>query len=321
MKVLVTYTKKEILLKGEKDARELKFFYKIINTKFNGTPEERLKRKEFKAYVFISCTLEKAWQNCGLTKDEIDKVMFEYTRRIIQQKVKEGKLEKYEKIALYKPEECEFDPSKIPNIVGWQEIISLPEITVLNEDEMSQEIKSLYFDDDEAQITEETPDVIIENEIIELRDNINAIFVNLHREKLFHIDSERLILDLIKGANSSEEFTSRVGSLGSLVSNLNNTLLSKLVMTEKGEQSLSLLEKYLKTQNKDIACISTFRNIMRIRKGYPIHNDNTYKFIEAHEKLGIDYPIKSFNTVLNKLKLKYLMALQNLFLVLKEIPK
>ena len=156
--------------------------------------------------------------------------------------------------------------------------------------------------------------------IINVRDNINALFHQRYDVKLLLLHEERDLIQFSHPAKTREEFVYRVCALANVATNLNIDCLRQLTgNTDSHDKSITLLEQYLQQENRlDIAIINTFRNINRLRQGYPVHSDCSRGVLDAHTHFGFDYPIVDHTAAWLILLDHYLDALTNLLEKLKE---
>lgn len=290
-----------------RDGVDIVFPFTLIDKEFIGTPEEENKYSERYIKVGISGTLIACWglgRNSNEDIESLAKLLFEYGKRHIIQKIKDSTLSEKEEIDLTTanaPERCPFNPKKTHNPEGAYYDIEMPDRTI------SQAI-------DESQFAAA---------IIDARDNINAIFKDRHKERLLLLTEERCLLEFFRPASSSEEFSYRLASLAGLATNINISLLRQITgITDKNTKSLSLLEAFLQSRknNGDVdLCIKILRNINRIRQSYPVHSDQVNGVLDAHRFFDLSYPVKDFKDAWIKVQGKYKKALEIILEILKEI--
>ena len=227
--------------------------------------------------------------------------MFEYGKRHIVQKLRDGALGEDEELDLHTANvelPCPFDPARIENPIS-----AVVELNATN--------KNIMKDSRLLQIA---------SAIIDARDNINAIFNLKHKEKLIILSEERDLLQFFRDAESSEDFFFRLCALANAATKINLECLRRLTQVEdKKIKSIQLLETYL--HNNGILnphIVDTLRNINKIRQGYPVHSDRAKGVLDAHGYFGIEYPVKDYSVGWQKLLMSYLQALQQLLEALKE---
>jgi hypothetical protein len=161
-------------------------------------------------------------------------------------------------------------------------------------------------------------EIKLASSIIDARDNINAIFKQKYKENLLLLDQERNLLEFFRPANSKEEFSYRLAALGNIVGNLNIEIMRKVTdVNDSSVKSVSLLDALLKSlTRKEEDLIKVFRNLNRIRQGYPVHGNYVEGVLEAHSFFKLKYPVESFNEVWETLLMNYLSALQDLLVIL-----
>jgi len=282
------------------DAIEYKFPLTVVESSLVGEPEEQSETKEHIILTSITGTLASTW---GLFENQLDleKVLYEYSKRHVIKKLKDGTLGNREELWLSNlgyPSKCPFDPSKI-----------------------KEPGKRIFdFDIPEKFLMQDKSEVKLASSIIDTRDNINAIFSQKYNDKLLLLDQERNLLDFFREANSQEEFFYRIASLTNIIGNLNITILRKITgINDKSIKSISLLETYFRNiSNKGENIIKIFRSINKIRQGYPIHGDQTTGLLEAYRFFEIEYPLINYKKAWKRLLSSYLSALKNLLEIVKK---
>lgn len=235
--------------------------------------------------------------------DDLKKLLFQYVLAHIKEKIKDGTLQEMEHVVILHsnhPPKRIYDVTKIPNVSGYEEEI-----------EMEEPAKPIA-----AQLTEN----LLADDIIQHRDNINAVFYNKYSEKLIDLEQERNLLDFFKHAMSKEDFAYRIASLGSLVGKLNKVVLLRILeIPDTPDGTISLLEKYIRKLNGDIdKIIIPLKHINRLRQAYPIHTDKATGVIEAHKFFKLEYPLTKYDESWKILLKAYLNSLKSLFELLKE---
>lgn len=286
------------LLPTTKDAFEYEFPFTVVDSSLIGAPEEESKTEIHTIKVSITRTLASMWK---LSQQDLVKVLFEYGKRHIVEKLKDGTLSDTEELWLSTsshPKKCPFNPARISNPSQASIIVSIPQKTLM----------------------QNPTEIRLASLIIDARDNINAIFSQRHKEKLLLIDQERNLLEFFREANSQEEFFYRVAAIANIVGNLNISILRRITSTSgTSEKSISLLEAYLKTiSDKCESVIKVFRNLNRIRQGYPVHGDQVAGVLEAHDFFKIKYPVENYKEAWKTLLLNYLSALQDLLEIVRN---
>ena len=286
------------LLPTMRDAIEYIFPYNLIEEKFIGAPEEKSETKYYKLRVSITRTLDTMW---NLSDSDREKVLYEYGKRHVEEKIKDGSLIDDEELWLSTgthPTTNPFNPTKI-------QLLQSKVITISKRDE------SMEFNHSAFQLG---------SKIINSRDNINAVFQEKYGKKLLLINQERSLYEFFRGVHSQEEFSHRNSSLAELASTFNVRILKKIVGNDSNDlQSISLLENYLKKiDGANLRCIKILRNIRALRKGYPIHGDNLKDVLAAYKFFSIDYPIENYELAWNGLLINYSNALKEIFDAVKK---
>lgn len=264
---------KRILARG--DFTVYVFPFRLVDTDLIGYPDEISRSSHHKVTVVVSRTLASCWH---FNDDQQHRVMFEYGKRHIIQKVRDGTLGESEELDLHTGNAelpCPFDPERIENPINARVRIE-PTDKKLMEDSIFLQLAS---------------------SIIDARDNINAIFNFLHGDKLILLTGERDLLQLFRDAKSKEDFVFRLCALANIATQLNLQCLRRLTkMADTQAKSLQLLEAYLSLNNVSKSNIAdTFRNINKIRQGYPIHGDRSKGVLDAHKYFKITYPITDYS--------------------------
>ena len=279
-----------------RDRREFVFPFRVVDTALIGAPEEESQSKHYKVKVDVSRTLETCW---GLDEGNLIKVMYEYGKRHVVQKLKDGTLGDREELFLstYNTEQpCPFNPERIEQPAG-----------------ASVRLET------EGEIMDQPGLLQLAGAIIDARDNINALFHQRNGEKLLLLGEERDLLQFFRSATTPEEFFFRLCALTNAAIHLNiNCLRSLTGNTNKDDKSITLLEQYLRQEGKeDTTIINTLRAINKLRQGYPVHGDRSKGVIDAHAHFGLVYPVVDYAAAWRILLNHYLDALTRLLDKLK----
>ena len=270
-----------------------------MDTDLIGSPDEMSRSSLHEITVVVSRTLASCWD---FTDDHQHRVMFEYGKRHIIQKVRDGTLMESEELDLHTRNvelPCPFDPERIENPMNAEVKIETTDKKFMGDSSFLQ----------------------IASAIIDARDNINAIFNLRNNDKLIVLTEERDLLQFFRDAESSEDFIYRLCALANAATQMNLLCLRRLTETEdKQVKSIQLLETYLnKSGILNSQIIDTLRNINKLRQGYPVHGDRAKGVLEAHGYFEIEYPIEDYRAAWKKLLYSYLKALQQLLKALKEM--
>ena len=289
-----------LYLQSSRDAIEYLFDYVI------GEDEKNLDRKQIK--VSISGSLALQWgfsiwsSNSDYDYKELIRIFILLAKDKIQEKIKEGTLLDFEEIMF-------LTSSQIKKPTNTKSINDSDPI------EFEIEIESHAI-----MLKEEIAENKLAAAIIETRDIINSIFYNLHSARILMLDEERNLLDFFKSANSEEEYSHRIASLGQVARSLNIIILRKLT-TETDTQigSIQLLQKYFTLKNISIQEITPcLKHIGRIRQGYPIHSDIT-NVLDSYRYFGLTYPVENYELTWRILLEKYLAALKEFKKLLEDM--
>lgn len=283
-----------------RDVTEYVFSFRLVDSTLVGSPEESSRSSFRSIKVAVTRTLSACWG--FITDDELHRVMFEYGKRHVVQKIIDGTLGEFEEIDLHTANAecpCPFDPKKIENPIG--AIVKL--------------------ESSSKKIMEDSSTLQLASAIIDARDNINAIFHQTYKEKLILLGEERDLLQFFRDAQSEEEFFFRSSALANAATKLNIPCLRKLTgITDTQVKSIQLLETYL--NNFNVAThhvIDTLRNINKLRQSYPVHGDRSKGVLQAYTFFSLEYPIVKYSESWKKLLSKYLEALKNLLELLKKL--
>ncbi len=296
----IKFGKVAIYEQFDRDALQAGFTYSLLDMKYHGLPEEEKKKVNYRLLMGISGTLQAVWAYRHVEGVGLIKTLFELGKRHIIQKLKDGTLAEFEEEFLTSatmPNDPPFDVDKIPNPDGYEETIEMEDATILENSEQ----------------------LIVGAQVVDTLDNINAQFYDRHNELLFLPREFRSSIEFIRPANTKEEFTYRVASLGQLVNQLNLRKLKELNSNQEAESgSIIQLGIYFKSKNRDVEiAIKIFRELLKVRKAYPVHSDAIEGVLEAHTTLGIEYPVTDFRSSWLKLLQKFLIALQDIQKALK----
>jgi hypothetical protein len=285
-----------------RDAFEISFPYFLVEEKYLGTPEEKSETKKHYIKVGITGRMDASWR----AKDKnfnLLKVLYEYGKRHIIQKLKDHTLQRDEELIVLStthPDNCPFESDKIIGPNSNPITIEIPDIPIMRNEEFT-ELAAL---------------------IIDTRDNINTLFHKLHNAKLFFIDQERDLLQLFRNAQTPEEFIFRVTALRNIITNINDKILLGIVQDNQNDnKSINLFERYLKIEfanSYEDTVIKTYRHINRLRMSYPIHSDQVHGIIDALKYFGLVYPIDDFTKAWKTILTYYKKSLETLLELFKK---
>lgn len=284
---------------------EILFPYTIIR-ETDGFLKDEISKNEIKigiSDVLLISWGYKIWEN-HLRDDEIIKLAFPFSLQLIKDKHIDGTLRNFDEIILTTENTKEY-PFEISKIEVIEEYIFTLEKTVTD---VYRNIETNYLAD----------------EIITLRDNINAIMSLKFKIRFINLAQERYILDFFRPVNKTEEFTHRISSIGNLIGDYNVEFLRAVTQnSDTTKQSLDLLESFYNQfaieQDKKNKIITNLRKIRKVRQAYPIHTDNAKGVIDSMSYFGIDYPIIDYEIAWKKLLESYRDTLKLMLFVSKEI--
>lgn len=284
---------------SKRDAIDFKIIFKSVDAKFIGTPEEEARTQSHVLLIGVTGTLATCWR---VALEDYPRVLFEYGKRYLQDKVLDGVLAEIEELLLSTGDTeypCPFDPQKIDDPDGY----------ILDILETEHPIMS-----NESLLT-------LASQIIDARDNINALFADLYGENLIITSAERDILQFFKQALTQEEFVYRICALSNASGSMNVEKLRELTGTNDSSlKSISLLSIFLEKNDIDAdLAIQILRSINRLRQCYPVHGNHVTGAIEAHRYFDISYPISDYDYAWNKILTLYLKALRSLLDKLKDL--
>ncbi|MHC1574408.1 MAG: hypothetical protein ACXQTY_01185 [Candidatus Methanogasteraceae archaeon] len=126
----VRFGKPEPLPKN-RDAVEYQFPFTVVDSSLIGSPEEESETKQHSIKVCITGVLVACWRSRALlSRPDLVKVLFEYGKRHIAEKLEGGTLSDKEELYLSTsnyPDECPFDPSMISDPSQASINVTIPE--------------------------------------------------------------------------------------------------------------------------------------------------------------------------------------------------
>lgn len=300
MNKIVTYNHGEYL-ETDRDAIKSRFLFSVIDSNLIGKPEEKSATESISVIAFISGTLHSMWTYRDPSLDPL-KILFEFAKRHILEKIKEGTILQKEEIWLTtntQPKESPLETNKIRMISGDQFEIEIPRNPIMENYTFMQ----------------------IATDIIETRDYINGIASENLGARLLTLVSERDLLQLFREANTEEEFVYRMSALKNIATSFNEDLLKTLNQSST-TGSINLLEGFLRQIDEfDEDTIKVLRSINKLRQSYPIHTDTAKGLQDAHKYFNLSYPIKEYNLAWQTILLKYLEAIKGIFTLIGKIKK
>lgn len=276
-------------LATHRDGLDFLFHFTTVESKYVGLPEEFRMTEPHHLIVGLSGTLHAIW---GLDHPQLVKTLFELGKRHLIEKIKDGTLAQKEELQLgtsNAPNEPPFDTTRIPEPQGFEVIVPM----------------------EKPNLSHNQEGLMLGGQIVDALDNINAIFHDHHNELLFVPLEFRATLEMVRPANTKEEYIVRVISLAQLIDRLNLSVLRTITHEADNQvRSIGLLDKYLRLLGYDSEpIVKTLRSIVRLRQGYPVHTDTATGVREAHTILEISYPVTDFKISWLKLLGQFLDAL------------
>lgn len=240
------------------------------------------------------------WNIKVQSEDMLIKLAFPYVVKSITSRIQDGTLQEYEEeivsIENTGPH-YPYDINKIEKVIGYE--FELENQTQVISDRIEQNK--------------------VANEIIVLRDNINALIHSKTKESLFKLGQERNILYLFRKVETEEQLTYAIASLTNLITDLNIKLLKKITPEiESNDKSLILLTKFLDSIDNDSnEIIANQRLIYKLRQAFPIHTDKA-DIVSTFKKLGVEYGDRDYDKIWKILTKKYHDSLK---LMIEKIKK
>jgi hypothetical protein len=288
---------------SKRRALEFVFNFSLVDSDLMDTPGETAATQFVTIQVSITDILKAMWSNQDPSLD-IEKVLFQFAKRHLSEKLREGTLLPEEELWLTtttQPPASPFESSRIH---------------MKNGEAFEVELSG-------KPIMEDLTYMQLATKIIETRDYINAVANDKLAGRLLSLPSERDLLQLFREAKTEEDFIYRISALKNIATNLNEELLDKNIRTSKPiTGSISLLEAYLKSlPDYDETPIKVLKSINRLRQAYPIHTDTADGVQDAHKFFGLAYPIKNYDEAWRAILVSYSDALKRIFEMISSAPK
>jgi len=162
--------------------------------------------ESYRLVVGISSTLRVMW---GLQGLPLVKTLFELGKRHLIEKVKDGTLTSKVELQLATsnaPNEAPFDTSRIPGPQDFEVFVPM----------------------EKPNLSENREGLQLGGDIVDMLDNSNAVFYDDFDYLLFVPQEFRATLELVRSANTKEEYIFRVISLAQHIDRLNLSALRKL---------------------------------------------------------------------------------------------
>lgn len=104
-----------------KDTDEFEYRYNMVESDSENTIYDVSNEKLYILKVNITGPRLAAWMANGYSGEQLEKICFEYGRRHLIEKIKEGSVQAVETLNITTDsfsERCDFDPNKLPEIIG-----------------------------------------------------------------------------------------------------------------------------------------------------------------------------------------------------------
>lgn len=282
----VTFTRGRWLPYSGRDGTEIAFDYSAVDSAFVGQPEETSKTRHGVIVVAISRWLSTGW---GLDKDSLAKVLFEYAKRHIREKVFDRTLGTHEEIELTTsncPRKCPFDPVRIDMSFG----------------------KGYEFPVAQGNPVERADPLGLASQIIDVRDSIHALYGEKFGGRLLGLPSERCLLELFRTCGSQEEFGYRVPSLCTLATSFEGRSIDDVGVLLRAKFSVEGVNPIMDELQK----------FNQLRRMYPVHTDRASGVMAAHKHFGFEYPVQNYQGAWTKLLSAYFEVLSRILELLKS---
>jgi len=180
----------------------------------------------------------------------------------------------------------------------------------------------------EFQVTVPEPDIDVAvdqvdqaRDIIDTRDNINAVFGEKYGDRLLTITQERALFELSRPCKTREEFAFRASSLAGLAVAIDTIAIDHRITAPSNSGSIDKLGLFLRTEypeSDSTEIMETISKFNQVRRMYPIHTDRAKGVIAAFNHFGIGYPVEDFQIAIERMLAKYLDCLNDLLSVFKS---
>lgn len=243
--------------------------------------------------VDISRTLSTMWH---LDRAGVAPILLEYAKQHLSGKIADSSLSSVEEIQLSSsnaPWEPPFDPSQLPSALPLEFDVHVPEAPPPDEIELAT----------------------LASQVIDLRDNINALYGERHNTRLLTLPQERALLELSRPCATREEFAFRLSSLCGLATAIDTSGFDRLLGAADGAGSLDKFSLHLRqTYPGDSVerVIQVLVNLNRLRRMFPIHSDRAGGVIQAAQYFGLEFPVTDYQPAMLKLLASYRDALRDL---------
>lgn len=293
----ITFSKDE-WLPVTRDGKDYSLTYSYVPTALVGQPEEESNTNYAKVVVGISRTLAEFW---NVDVEDLRKVLFEYVKRHLKEKVEEKSLGGNSEIQLTTynaPQKCPFNPSRIDINFKKPMRVDMPAQNPIA-------------------VSEPTT---IPSQIIYLRDSINAIFGEKFNGRILSLPQERHLVELFKECKDLETFAYRIASICGLATAINSSDLNKYVSKIEERKPLNILGAFLRdrySEDQVNPIMDALKNFNNLRQMYPVHTDRAKGVLKAHRFFNLDYPVRDYASAGRKLLEAYRDILERFLGLLK----
>lgn len=255
--------------------------------------EERREVKRGNFRIVLSGTLSTIW---GLSEEPLRLVLYELAKRKLIDRARDETLSGHDEVELTTASGLD-EPPFIPDRISLDFGVPI-EIEVVSDGPTHGPLST------------------IAGEIIELRDNVNALAYERLGCRLLSLPQERHLLDLFLDATTKEEFGYRVSSLAGLATSFNvSDMRRKLDDDAEVKGSIDVAAKFLRLHlpSDDMSqFLDTVSHLNRLRRMFPIHTDTASGVMQAFQYFEIDYPASDFGATWKSLLNHYRDALKGL---------
>ena len=280
-------------VKTDRDAYVYDLYYEISSIKRQGPHEKRQLELSGQIRVAISRTLTSIWNM--VDDEQLRRVLYDIGRRHVIDRIEDETLTGHDEIELTTQNADEIPPID-PDNVGLDFENSI-EIGMPPEPPMTN-----------GALSE------LAGEIIELRDNINALAGERYGCGMLSSPSERHLLNLFHECGNIESFVFRVASLAALATSFRTSDLRSKIHDTEVSKPIDVVGEFLRQHTEDDqkdVFMNTVSRLNRLRQMYPIHTDSP-AVIRALRHFGIEYPVVDHNTAWKTLLVRYREALRAL---------
>jgi len=278
------------------DRTELEILVEVVPSSQVGRPREADHVRHSRMVVAISRTLQAIWR---LDEQALRTVLVAYAKQHIADKLRDRSLldeERLELTTYNSPSSTPFDPRSEDDYLPAGFDVELPPPPSGGTD---------------VQVT-------LASEIVELRDQINALFGGKFDARLLSLPQERALSDLSKPCTTEVEFTYRIISLCLLATSIDTT---KLPQADRNG-SIDRLGKFLRlhaTEEEANRILTPLSHFNHLRRMYPVHTDRGSGVIDAFAYFELPYPVSDFQAAWARLRTHYSDVLRRLLAVLQRI--